>query len=458
MDREHAMHPHRSTARSLPIIAALCLFGCGGGDVPSSLTEMSRDIDRRYPQVRSISTGDLAKWLTDSERPPPLLIDVREPEEHGAAHLPGAACRPPQTNWQSTYGSVGRDTPIVLYCSVGLRSAEAAARLQALGFTSVLNLRGSIFAWANEGREVVDSEERVVTKVHPYDDMWGQLLAEDRRLEIQPRSRRPVQTAGPIAAGLFLLLFCLWETARPYFPFFAGKRLQRVRHGSLNIAISLLNTALTALLIAATWAWAAESAAGKNWGLLNALGLGARWCAVCAVLLLDASTYWWHRANHRIRFLWCFHRMHHSDPHMDVTSATRFHPGEIMISGVLRILLILAFGLQLWEVALYDLTMLSCVQFQHANIGLPPALDRLLRTVIVTPAMHKLHHSHLQPETDSNYTSLLSVWDRLFRSFRMRGDLHTIRFGLTQYEAPRWHTLTGLLLTPFQSPHSTESG
>lgn len=120
----------------------------------------------------------------------------------------------------------------------------------------------------------------------------------------------------------------------------------------------------------------------------------------------------------------------------------------LLISG----LLIPALGLQVWEIALYEVLMFSCVQIQHANIGLPPALDRLFRTVFVTPEMHKIHHSRRQPETDSNYTSFLSVWDRLFRSYRTHDSPKSIRFGLSQYSDPSWQSLSGLLMTPFRSP------
>jgi len=152
--------------------------------------------------------------------------------------------------------------------------------------------------------------------------------------------------------------------------------------------------------------------------------------------------------NHRVPFLWRFHKVHHSDPHMDVSTANRFHFGEIILSSILRIPVILLLGAELWHLALYEAILYPVVQFHHANIGVGRRLDRFLRLFITTPEMHKAHHSRWQPETDSNYTSLLSIWDRVFRSFRLRKDPHEIQLGLDGYDEPQKQTLWGLLRTP----------
>lgn len=133
---------------------------------------------------------------------------------------------------------------------------------------------------------------------------------------------------------------------------------------------------------------------------------------------------------------------------MDVTTANRFHTGEILMSSLLRIPLIILLGLRVEQLALYEVLMFTVVQFHHANIGLPEKWDRLLRIFIVTPHMHKIHHSDHQPETDSNYSSLLSVWDRIFRSFRKSKDLRAIKLGLREFDAENYQTFPGLLKTP----------
>ena len=245
-----------------------------------------------------------------------------------------------------------------------------------------------------------------------------------------------------------LTLVLAWESLAPFFTYFARNSGERVRHGLKNVVLGVLNALLTGLGFAALWLATAQWAQVHEFGLLNWLPMPGWERLAVAFLLFDAWMYWWHRLNHRIPFLWRFHRTHHSDPKMDVTTANRFHIGEIALSSVLRVPVIALLGLQLWELALYELAMFTVVQLHHANIALPAWLERALRVVIVTPFMHKVHHSRWQPETDSNYSSLFSFWDRLFRSYRLRDDPHTLQFGLEEFSRPEDHTLTGLLATP----------
>jgi sterol desaturase/sphingolipid hydroxylase (fatty acid hydroxylase superfamily) len=180
---------------------------------------------------------------------------------------------------------------------------------------------------------------------------------------------------------------------------------------------------------------------------------------VGAVLLLDAWTYIWHRLNHAVPVFWRFHRVHHADARMDVTTASRFHLGEIVLSSILRIPLIVVLGIDLWELIAYETVMFAVVQLQHANIVLPDRVDRFLRLLIVTPAMHKVHHSRWRPETDSNYSSLFSFWDRIGRSFQIRKDLTSLSMGLDAFDAPENRTLSGLMKIPFSTPpHRNEAG
>ena len=245
-----------------------------------------------------------------------------------------------------------------------------------------------------------------------------------------------------------LCALLIWESLAPFFDFFVRKTKRRLVHGVTNVSLAVINTLLIVVVFLGTWTWASIVAEEHGWGLLHWIDLTAWQEALIAILLFDIFTYWFHRMSHRIPFLWRFHRVHHSDPQMDVTTANRFHFGEIIISSVLRIAVILLIGAQLWHLALYEAIMFPIVQFHHANIVLPPRLDRFLRLFIATPAMHKVHHSRLQPETDSNYTSLLSIWDRMFRSFKTRRDLHAINLGLEGYDAGAKQNLIGLLKTP----------
>lgn len=253
-----------------------------------------------------------------------------------------------------------------------------------------------------------------------------------------------------IASVAFLVLLLAWESLAPFGSFFAGKLGERLRHGAKNVALGILNALLTGLVFVALWWTTAEWTRAHHFGLLNWAPMP--WWArlAAAFLLFDAWMYWWHRLNHRIPFLWRFHRTHHSDPMMDVTTANRFHLGEILISSLLRVPVIALLGLHLWELALYEAGMFAVVQMHHANIAFPAWLDRGLRAVIVTPFMHKVHHSRWQTETDSNYSSLFSFWDRLFGSFRLRENPGTLKFGLEEFDPPENHTLIGLLITPLK--------
>ncbi len=228
-----------------------------------------------------------------------------------------------------------------------------------------------------------------------------------------------------------------WETAQPYFPLFrrAG---ERARHGAANLALGALNVAVVAFLFAGLWLAVTEWAAAHRFGLLNAIGPPPWLRVTLAVLLLDAWTYAWHRLCHRLPFFWRFHRWHHADRAMDVTTASRFHTGEIDCSSLLRVPLLACLGCSIGELALYEGLLFAAVQFQHANIALPHRLDRVLHLVIVTPALHKVHHSVVRAECDSNYGSLFSWWDRLGGTRCISAAPERIVFGLDdQPSGPR---------------------
>ena len=253
-----------------------------------------------------------------------------------------------------------------------------------------------------------------------------------------------------ISSVVFLVLLLAWESFAPFASYFVGGSGERMRHVVKNLALGVLNALLTGLVFVALWWATAEWAQSHHFGLLNWFPAPGWARLVCACLLFDGWMYFWHWMNHRVPFLWRFHRTHHSDPKIDVTTASRFHLGEIFISSVLRLPVIALIGLQLWELALYEAVMFAVVQLHHANIALPSWLDRGLRTVIVTPFMHKVHHSRWQPETDSNYSSVFSFWDRAFRTFRLREAPDTIQFGLRELDSAENQTLFGLLTTPMK--------
>jgi sterol desaturase/sphingolipid hydroxylase (fatty acid hydroxylase superfamily) len=257
------------------------------------------------------------------------------------------------------------------------------------------------------------------------------------------------------ASQTLLVLLLAWVSWTPFFAYFTRASAERARHALKNLTQDVINAVVTGLLFLGLRWSAAAWAEQRQFGLLHWLP-PPDWARLAAAFLLfDAWMYWWHRLNHRVPFLRRFHRTHYSDPRMDVTTANRFYAGEIAFSSVLRVPVIALLGLQLWQLALYELALFSVVQFHHANIALPAWLDRALRAVIVTPFMHKVHHSRWQPEPDSNYASLFSFWDRLFRTFRLRDDPRTLRPGLDEFSRPDEHTLAGLLATPLKQVQRT---
>lgn len=228
-------------------------------------------------------------------------------------------------------------------------------------------------------------------------------------------------------------------------------------HGAINLVLGLGNALLIGFVFLTLWQGASDWAKAVNVGLLHWINLPAWAGAIVAVMLLDFWTYWWHRINHEWPFLWRFHRMHHSDPEMDVTTANRFHIGEIAMSSLLRVPVIILIGAEIWHVALFEVLMFPVVQFHHSNIRLPGKMDRLISLLFPSPGMHKIHHSDRPLETNSNYTSFLSVWDRIFRTFRYREDWENIRLGLTYFRSSKDQGLFGLLISPLKRAKSDQT-
>jgi len=302
-------------------------------------------------------------------------------------------------------------------------------------------------------RYLLDSCEREAESSGPLNS-----TKEQKTIDMDFISENIQNTQTMVLSGALLLLL-LWESAAPFYKFFNGSFLARGRHALRNLVLGAVNTALIAFIFIGLWLWASTWADTHHVGVLHWLGerYGMPiWVhAVGAMLLIDAWTYLWHRMNHVVPFFWRFHRVHHSDNHMDVTTAGRFHIGEILFSSLLRIPLIIILGIHLWELVLYETMMFTVVQFHHANIGLPELLDRAMRAVIVTPAMHKVHHSRWRPETDSNFSALFSFWDRIGRSFRLHPDLPNLRLGLDGFDRDDVHTVFGMLKTPIKSGDRT---
>jgi sterol desaturase/sphingolipid hydroxylase (fatty acid hydroxylase superfamily) len=228
----------------------------------------------------------------------------------------------------------------------------------------------------------------------------------------------PLETLIRLAAftGLFAV-FAFLEVRLP-----RRARIQpRQSRWATNWAILLFDAGalrLLALLLPLLAIGAALDAARMGWGLFNMLDWPAWLEGLLAILLLDLAIWCQHLITHRVPLLWRFHRVHHADRDMDVTTAIRFHPVEIAASMLLKIGLVYALGAPALAVLIFEVLLNGTSLFNHANVALPPALDRWLRLILVTPDMHRVHHSADRREHDSNFGFALSVWDRLFRTYR----------------------------------------
>src|SRR5262245_11094079 len=250
-----------------------------------------------------------------------------------------------------------------------------------------------------------------------------------------------------MAAACVLILLTALESWLPA----ALDRQRRLRHAARNLWLGSRNVALLALLAAPFLAHVAVWAEEDRFGLLRLLNVSPMIGGVLAILLFDAWMYLWHRANHQFGFLWRFHRVHHSDPELDATTAVRFHSGEILISSALRLAVIPLLGITIYQLLYYEMILLPVILFHHSNLQFPERLDRWLRPIVVTPALHRVHHSRLRMETDSNYSSIFSFWDRMAGTFRLRQDGQPVNFGLDEYDDEQWQCLSGLMVMPFPS-------
>jgi len=187
-----------------------------------------------------------------------------------------------------------------------------------------------------------------------------------------------------------------------------------------------------------------------HFDLYARLGLNSFSRVVLTIIILDFAMYVWHRFNHSIPFLWRFHRVHHSDPHVDVTTASRFHFGEVTFSAVINYAFMLSLGACIWEVRIFKLIFVFMTQLAHSNIHLFKPLENLIWLVFVSPSMHRIHHSDIHRETDSNYGTILSIWDRLFGTLIKDVDSKMLRFGLKEFQDQKELTFPRLILMPFK--------
>jgi sterol desaturase/sphingolipid hydroxylase (fatty acid hydroxylase superfamily) len=265
--------------------------------------------------------------------------------------------------------------------------------------------------------------------------------------ETIPSLHRALILAGGIT------IFWLIETVKPLFIL----KYKKWKHAGINIFFTITSIIVN-FLMAFILLWTSNWTVENHFGILQlATGINPWIFMIIGLLLLDLiGAYLVHFVEHKVKFLWRFHLVHHSDLWVDTTTANRHHPGESVIRFVFTTLAVVLVGTPMWMVFLYQSASVVLSQFNHANISLPVKIDKMLSFFIVSPDMHKVHHHYILPHTDSNYGNIFSIWDRLFGTFSTikRED---IVYGIdTHMEVDKNNSLNNLLKIPFQKVQSFE--
>lgn len=247
-------------------------------------------------------------------------------------------------------------------------------------------------------------------------------------------------------AGMFIVM-AVWEIAAP-------RRRLRASKGSrwfANLGIMVLGTVLVRIIFPAAAVGMAFVAADRGWGLLNNLDLAPAVSIVLSVLILDLVIYLQHVMFHAVPALWRLHMVHHADVDFDCTTGVRFHPLEIVLSMLIKLAAVTVLGPPALAVIIFEVVLNATSIFNHGNVRLPAAVDRVLRWIVVTPDMHRVHHSVNRLETDSNFGFNLPWWDRLLGTYRDQPeDGHvSMTIGLSQFQELSGQSLPRLLALPF---------
>lgn len=258
--------------------------------------------------------------------------------------------------------------------------------------------------------------------------------------------------------GFFAGILSIMVIAEWLFP--RRKNQRRRQRWPSNIGLVFLNTLVVRLILPGATVWIAFQSEQWNVGLLNWLALPSFLTIFIAVVALDLGIYWQHRFAHSIPIMWQVHKMHHTDTEYDVTTGSRFHPVEIVISVLIKLALITVLGASAWAVVIFEIVLNATAMFNHSNFKIPFKIDALLRKAIVTPDMHRIHHSIYPDELNLNFGFNLSLWDRLFNTYgeQPRDGHEAMRIGLKNYRAAKEARLDSLLTQPFREPIESKMG
>lgn len=271
--------------------------------------------------------------------------------------------------------------------------------------------------------------------------MWEKIIEHFQTLEA-----RPLERGAFIVGGL--LVFWIIEGAIPLLPMHYKKN--KGRHAGVNLLFTLIHLIIhtgfgIAIVKLADWCTA------EKFGLVHWVGAGTLMTVILSALMLDLFGGWMsHFIEHKVPLFWRWHIVHHADNNVDVTTGLRHHPLESVWRGVFFLMALVLCGAPVYGVMIYQTFLTIFTSFTHANISLPPVLDKVISYILVSPNMHKVHHHWKQPYTDSNYGAVFAIWDRLFFTFKTL-DPKQIRYGLDQYyDNAQDENLGALMARPFQ--------
>ena len=256
---------------------------------------------------------------------------------------------------------------------------------------------------------------------------------------------------SPLARTLILagglVFFWMLESVVPLFKM----NFLRYRHAGLNLVFTV-TTILVNFLFAFFIVKVSDWAVANNFGILYLVNLPLWLFILIGLMILDlVSAYWIHYIQHKVKWMWKFHLVHHTDTWVDTTTANRHHPGESVFRATFTLLAVFISGAPVWLMLLYQTLSAALSQFNHANISLPKKVDAVLSWFIVSPNMHKVHHHYTQPLTDTNYGNIFSIWDRLFGTFVHVKDMNELKYGIdTHMSEEENNNVSNLLQIPFQ--------
>ena len=252
---------------------------------------------------------------------------------------------------------------------------------------------------------------------------------------------------------IFLGMFLLLAVAEVLFP--RRKPVySKPKRWLSNLTISALNTLVVRISFPIAGVAAALLAQDRQWGLLNQLPVAAWLNIIIFLLLFDLTIYWQHRLFHVVPWLWRFHRMHHTDVDYDLTTGNRFHPVSILISAAIKIALVIGLGASAAAILIAEVVLNVTAMFNHSNVKLSEGVDRILRIILVTPDMHRIHHSTDSIEHNANFGFNFPWWDRIFGSYidQPKATHDTIDIGIAGFQDQESIDIFSLLIQPFKNP------